>query len=49
MDSPGGPVVKNPSSKAGVSDWIPGQGSKIPHAVGQVSPRTATRENSEGP
>ena len=42
-------MVKNPPSKAGVSGWIPGQGSKIPHAVGQVSPRTAARENPEGP
>ena len=41
-DFPGGPVVKNLPSKAGVSDWIPGQGNKIPHTMGQVSPRTAT-------
>ena len=34
----GGPVVKNPPSNAG--DWglIPGQGTKIPHAAGQLSP-----------
>ena len=47
-DSPGGPVVKNLPSKAEVSDLIPGQGSKIPCAMGQVSPQTATRETPKG-
>ena len=37
-------MVKNPASKAGVSDSIPGQGSKTPYAMGQVSPQTGTRE-----
>ena len=34
IDLPGGPVVKTPLSNAG--DWglIPGEGTKIPHAVG---------------
>ena len=39
---PGGPVVRNPSSKAGNLGLIPGWGAKIPH--GQLSPHTATRE-----
>ena len=28
-----GPVVKNPSSRAGDVSLIPGQGTKIPHAM----------------
>ena len=36
---PGGPVVKNPPSNAGDGGLIPGQGTKILHAVGQLSPR----------
>ena len=36
-DFPGGPVVKNPPSNAGDTGWITGQGTKIPHAVGQLS------------
>ena len=43
-DFPGGPVVKNPSSNAGDTGSIPGQGTKIPHAIGQLSPRISTRE-----
>ena len=38
-DFPGGPVVKNPPSKAGDTGSIPGQGTKIPHAAEQLSPR----------
>ena len=38
-DFPGGPVVKNPPSNAGDVDSIPGRGTKIPHAAGQLSPR----------
>ena len=35
----GGPVVKNPASKAGdVASILAGWGTKIPHAVGQLSP-----------
>ena len=45
-DFPGGPVVKNPPSNAGDMGLIPGQGTKIPHALGQLSPCTATREAS---
>ena len=48
-DFPGGPVVKNLPSNAGDTGLIPGWGTKIPHAVGQLSvcaqlesPRDAT-------
>ena len=34
----GGPMVKNPPSYAGDPASIPGQGTKTPHAVGQLSP-----------
>ena len=37
-DFPGGPVVKNPPPNTGDTGWIPGRGTKIPHAVGQRSP-----------
>ena len=40
-DFPGGPLVKNPPYNAGDAGWIPGQGTKIPHALGQLSPRAA--------
>ena len=43
-DFPGGPVVKNLPSKAGDMGSIPGRGTKIPHAVGQLIPWTATTE-----
>ena len=43
-DFPGGPVVKNPPSSAGNVGSIPGRGTKIPHAVGQLSPYAATTE-----
>ena len=43
-DFPGGPVVKNPPSNAGDVGSIPGRGTKIPHAVGQLSSRAATTE-----
>ena len=43
-DFPGGPVVKNPHYNAGDAGLIPGQRSKIPHAVGQLSPRATTTE-----
>ena len=39
-----GPVVKNPPSHAGDAGLIPGRGTKIPHAAGQLSPCTATTE-----
>ena len=41
---PGGPVVKNLPSSAGDASLIPGQGTKIPHAVGQLSPCAITTE-----
>ena len=37
-------MVKNPSSNARGEGLIPGWGTKIPHATGQLSPRTETRE-----
>ena len=40
-DFPGGSVVKNPPSNAGS---IPGWGTKIPHATGQLSLCFAARE-----
>ena len=43
-DFPGGPVVKNLPSSAGDVDSIPGQGTKIPHATGQLSPRATSTE-----
>ena len=41
---PGGPVVKNPPSNAGDKGSIPGWGTKIPHAVGQLILCATTRE-----
>ena len=38
-DFPGGPEVKNPPPNAGDVGSIPGWGTKIPHAEGQLSPR----------
>ena len=43
-DFPGGPVVKNLSCNAGDTGPILGRGTKIPHASGQLSPRTTTTE-----
>ena len=43
-DFPGGPVVKNPPYSAGDMSSIPGQGTKIPLAMGQLSPRATTTE-----
>ena len=43
-DFPGGPVVKNLPGNAGDAGSIPGQGTKIPHAAGQLSPRATTTE-----
>ena len=36
-DFPGGPVVKNLPYNAGDTGSIPGQGTKSPHATGQLS------------
>ena len=37
-DIPDGLVVKNSPCDAGDSGSVPGQGTKIPHAKGQLSP-----------
>ena len=36
-------MVKNPSSNIGNSGSIPGQGTKIPHTLGHLSPHAATK------
>ena len=41
---PGGLVVKNLPSNAGDPSSIPGRGTKIPHATGQLSPHATTIE-----
>ena len=41
-DFPDGPVMNNLPSKAGDAGSIPGQGTKIPPAVGHLSPQTPT-------
>ena len=38
-------MVKNPPSNAEDAGSIPGQGTKIPYAAGQLSPCTATAES----
>ena len=43
-DFPRGPVVKNSPSNAGDAGSIPGRGTKIPHAEGQLNPLTTTTE-----
>ena len=43
-DFPGGPVVKNPPYNAVDMGSIPDQGTKIPHAVGQLSLHATTTE-----
>ena len=43
-DFPGGPVVKNPPSNAGDVGSIPGWGTKVPHATGQLSLHATTTE-----
>ena len=42
-DFPGGPVVKNLPSNAGDAGLIPVWGTRIPHAVGQLSLHAATK------
>ena len=39
-----GPVVKNLTASAGVTGSIPGPGTKIPHAMGELSWCTAATE-----
>ena len=41
-DFPGGPVIKNLPSKAGDAGSIPGWGTLIPHAMGQLSRSAST-------
>ena len=43
-DFPGHPVGKTLPSNAGDAGSIPGQGTKIPHAMGQLSPRATATE-----
>ena len=43
-DFPGGPVVKNLPSNAEDMGSIPGWGTKISHAAGQLSQHTTTTE-----
>ena len=43
-DFPGGPVVKNLPANAEDMDLISGPGTKIPHAIGQLSQWAATAE-----
>ena len=45
-DLPGSPVVKNVPSNAGDVGLIPGRETKIPHAMEQLSPGTATPEST---
>ena len=42
---PGGPLVKNLSFNVGDAGSIPGQETKVPHAVEQLSLRAAIRES----
>ena len=41
-------MVKNLPSNAGDAGSIPGQGTKIPHAAGQLSPRARSEERRVG-
>ena len=45
-DFPGGPEVKNPPSNAGDTSSVPGRGTKVSHAEGQLSPGATTTEPS---
>ena len=40
-------MVKNSPANAGDTDSSPGQGTKIPHAMGQLSPCATTAELNE--
>ena len=42
-DFPGGPMVKNLLCNAGDTGLIPGRGTKIPHAVRQLSPHSTMK------
>ena len=43
-DFAGGPVVKHLHYNAGDTGLIPGQGTEMPHAAGQLSPCATTTE-----
>ena len=43
-DFPGGPVVKNPPSRAEDEGLIPGQETRIPPVTGQLNLHPSTRE-----
>ena len=45
-DFPSGPVIKNSLSSARDMSLISGQGTKIPHALGQLSLNSATTESA---
>ena len=45
----GGRVVKNPPSNGGNVGSTPGQGTKIPHTVGQLSSQVTSREACMSP
>ena len=47
--SPNGPVVKNLPPNAGDVGSIPGRGTKIPHASGQLSLHTAMKTYHSAP
>ena len=47
-DFPGGSVVRNPPPNAGDVGSTPGQGTKTPHAVGQLSPHSITEPKCSG-
>ena len=49
LDFPGGPVVKTPSSSVGDVGLIPGQRSKISHAVKQLSLQQRSQVPQLGP
>ena len=40
-DFSGGPEIKSPPCSAGDAGWIPGQRTKVPHAMEQISPHVA--------
>ena len=43
-DFPGGSAMKNPPANSGNMGLIPSQGTKNPHALGQVSPHATAIE-----
>ena len=48
-DFSGGPVIKNPPSNVRDMGLIPGRGIKLPHATGQLSLCSTTREKQLRP